>query len=348
MAADAQSGGEISRLPTVDIHTHYVPQPFVELLRVNPGWNYAVEPANNGNSSITLSSYLRPEPVLVKAEHREAAVRTARMRDTGVDYQVLSAPTYLFGYHLSGSAAAEFAAAFNDCLSGAVAEEPDRFLGLAILPATDADAAIAEWRRVKDRPGIVGVALGTRVGSSELDSAEIVPILRAVAADDSFILIHPNYVSEPGRQQDFYLTHSFGLPAETALCGLRLIGSGVLDQLPESRLCLAHGGGLLLSALPRAAHIADEIPMAAGLASRGIREYARRFLYDSVVADAVALARLVRQVGADRVLLGSDYPALTGTRDPLALLAAAGLGEASSHAIRAGNAARLLGWPRAT
>ena len=170
MAAGARPGDEVSLLPAIDIHTHYVPQPFVELLRANPGWNYAVEPAANGNSSITLASYLRPEPVLVKPEHREAAVRKDRMHDTGVDYQVLSAPTYLFGYHLRGSAAAEFAAAFNDCLSGAVAQEPDRFLGLAILPATDTDAAIAEWRRVKDRPGIVGVALGTRIGSSELST----------------------------------------------------------------------------------------------------------------------------------------------------------------------------------
>ena len=88
--------------------------------------------------------------------------------------------------------------------------------------------------------------------------------------------------------------------------------------------------------------------MAAGLASGRVLEYAPRFLYDSVVADAAALARLVGQVGADRVLLGSDYPALTGTRDPLALLAAAGLDEASCHAIRAGNAARVLRRPRAT
>jgi aminocarboxymuconate-semialdehyde decarboxylase len=71
--------------------------------------------------------------------------------------------------------------------------------------------------------------------------------------------------------------------------------------------------------------------------------YLRRIWFDSVVYEPGLLETLVARVGADRVLLGTDFPFDMGVEDPVALVEATSLSEADRGAIRGGNAAGLLG-----
>ena len=70
-------------------------------------------------------------------------------------------------------------------------------------------------------------------------------------------------------------------------------------------------------------------------------EYLRRLYFDALVYGPAALAALVAQVGADRVMVGTDYPFDMGVEDPLDRLRAAPLDDAQREAIRGGNAAAL-------
>jgi aminocarboxymuconate-semialdehyde decarboxylase len=76
-------------------------------------------------------------------------------------------------------------------------------------------------------------------------------------------------------------------------------------------------------------------------------DYLRELYFDSLVYSPQALQALVAQVGAKRVMLGSDFPFDMGVSDPLERLAAAQLAPADFDAIRGVTAAGLLGGGRA-
>jgi len=67
--------------------------------------------------------------------------------------------------------------------------------------------------------------------------------------------------------------------------------------------------------------------------------YLRRLWFDALVHSPMVLRHLVEAVGADRVMLGSDYPFDMGTDDPVGALTAAGLRPEDAAAIRGGTAA---------
>ena len=70
-----------------------------------------------------------------------------------------------------------------------------------------------------------------------------------------------------------------------------------------------------------------------------------RFYFDTITHDPALLAALVEAVGAERVLLGSDYPFDMGDPDPVSSVRGAALGPEAELAVLWGNAARLLGLP---
>ena len=67
-----------------------------------------------------------------------------------------------------------------------------------------------------------------------------------------------------------------------------------------------------------------------------------RFYFDTITHDPDLLRELVRTVGADRVLLGSDYPFDMGDQHPVETVRRAGLDEEDTTALLYGNAERLL------
>ena len=72
-------------------------------------------------------------------------------------------------------------------------------------------------------------------------------------------------------------------------------------------------------------------------------EYADRLYYDTAVFSTPLLGRLVADVGADHVLLGSDFPFEFADRTPRDSIRALDLDAASARAIQWDNAAKLLG-----
>ncbi|HLH75598.1 MAG TPA: amidohydrolase family protein, partial [Candidatus Binataceae bacterium] len=72
--------------------------------------------------------------------------------------------------------------------------------------------------------------------------------------------------------------------------------------------------------------------------------YLRRIWFDSLVFDPALLGFLISQVGADRIMLGTDYPMDMGFEDPLGTLEkVANLDPQPRRAIAGTNAVTLLG-----
>ena len=111
------------------------------------------------------------------------------------------------------------------------------------------------------------------------------------------------------------------MPMETTTALCSMVMGGVFHRHPGLKVCFAHGGGSYPFTLGRIQHGYDVRPdLCATDCPLGPRHFAGRFYTDSLVHDALSLRLLVDVVGADRVVLGSDYPFPLGEARPGSLV----------------------------
>jgi aminocarboxymuconate-semialdehyde decarboxylase len=177
-------------------------------------------------------------------------------------------------------------------------------------------------------------------GEWELDHPAFADFWTRAEELGALVIIHPWGCTLGERLADHYLANTVGNPVETTVALSRLIFSGLLDRHPGLDVCSVHGGGYLPTYLGRSDHAWHARPDA-HICTLPPSSYLRRIWFDSLVYTPTGLRALVDAAGADRVLLGSDYPFDMGVSDPVDRLEAAGLDAATVAAIACGNAARL-------
>jgi aminocarboxymuconate-semialdehyde decarboxylase len=104
------------------------------------------------------------------------------------------------------------------------------------------------------------------------------------------------------------LANSLGVIVEDAILVAALILGGVLEACPRLKACVAHGGGPACYAMGRIDRSWHGMPSDRRTIPQPPSSYQRRLFYDTVVGSEKALRLLLDEVGADRVVLGSDWP----------------------------------------
>jgi aminocarboxymuconate-semialdehyde decarboxylase len=122
----------------------------------------------------------------------------------------------------------------------------------------------------------------------------------------------------------------------------RMILKGMFEKYPNLRLCLSHGGGLLAFNIWRLDHSYDLRPELKQRVPHKPSEYLRRLYFDSIVHSAAALQYLIQIVGADRVVLGTDYPMAMGDFEPVRKINSLSLTDQERSQVLGTNAARAL------
>jgi aminocarboxymuconate-semialdehyde decarboxylase len=322
--AEAEKG----QLPTIDVHAHVIPPVLVEAMRTGDAPD-GIRLDSSGTAPWVehRQGYRYP---LLPAFH-DVGERLEKMDATGVDHALLSVAPPLFLYWIDPAEAVEAARLVNDGILDMARKAPERFSPVATLPLQDPDASVAEVRRCASL-GFVAVEIGPHREGVPLDHDELIPVLRAAADASLPMILHPYYVGRAeGELADFYLTNLQGNPWQTAVCASRLILSGTLDALPDLACVLVHGGGHLPYQIGRLDHGYRVRPEAAR-PTQAPSAYLRRFHYDTLTHSPAATGWLLDQVGADRVLFGTDTPfdmgggpvreQLQGLRLPAEVLAA--------------------------
>jgi aminocarboxymuconate-semialdehyde decarboxylase len=220
----------------------------------------------------------------------------------------------------------------NEALAGMVGERVAA-LGTVDLERPD------ELRELLQDGRLAGVEVAASVGGDYLGHERFRDFWAVAAETAALVFIHP---TTRGFQlpvmDEHYLWNTVGNPLETTITAAHLVGSGVLDDHPDLRILLAHGGGAVAALRGRLAH--EQTFHEPG---RDMLAALRRFHVDSVVHDVDVLRGIVDFFGADRVLLGSDYPFDMGVERPAEIVRTLGLPGAQEAAILGGNALRLLG-----
>lgn len=277
----------------------------------------------------------------VIARMADLDARIAAMDAMDVGMQVLSASlVHQCTYDAEPETGLRLDAAMNDMMARAVAAHPDRLRGLGSVPLQAPDMAVRELTRCMSELGLSGVTISTRVRDREIGDAALRPFWEAVEALGAVVFIHPAGNHDP-RFRKWQLWNSIGQSFEEAMAIASLFYEGILDAYPRLKIVVSHGGGYMPFYLGRIARNYLEKPATRANMSKPPIEYLRMLHYDTCVYDPDTLADLVRIVGAERIVMGSDYP--VGEMRPAQFVRdCAALDAAGRELVLAGNAERLL------
>lgn len=326
--------------PNIDIHAHFFPESYLKLIAEEGApFGAACTIGHAEFPTITLGERAgRP----IEARFFDMDARLASMDEQGVDMHALSLTSPMV-YWASPDLGLRLSRAFNDACATMHDAHPARFVGLAMLPMHAPELALEELARVSSMPGIRGIYMSTRIGERELSDPDFFPVYERIEALGWTIFLHPTNVVDPARLKKYYLTNFIGNPTESAIAASHLIFGQVLDRFPKLIVCLPHGGGSFPYLIGRINHGWRVRPECEHLKTPPI-DYLRRFYYDTITHAHPALDYLIDLVGADRVVLGSDFCFDMSYAQPVEFIANhEGLGAAERAMILGGTAARLLG-----
>jgi aminocarboxymuconate-semialdehyde decarboxylase len=232
--------------------------------------------------------------------------------------------------------------AYNDAAAAAHLKYPERFVALAMVPMQASDLAVQELDRASKLPGLRGVMMATGILGKNLDEKSFFPVYAKCEELGWPIFTHP--VAPFGRERldKHYLINLLGNPVEIGLAAYSLILGGVMDAFPKLEVFLPRAGGNAPWGIMRLDRTVERMPQLAQ-AKRPATVYLKRFYYDCIIESPDVVLSLIKLVGADRVLFGTDYP--SPMRDlvrPTDFIQNLDLPQADRDAILGGNAARAF------
>ena len=324
----------------IDLHSHFFP---VDALQ-NPGRHESRVPKlvfNGEKLSVTSAIGMRGG---LSAGAYDPVARIKALNEMSIDVQAISPSPILLFYWEEPAVAAHFSSRQNEAIQSVVRKFPDRFVGFGSVPLQSVSDAIAIAKEAKSI-GLKGLEIGNSVGEKPLDDPSFAPFFAAAQELDLLLFVHP---LEGGLDAGDPLAPILGnvlqFTYRTTMMIERMIVKGMFERFPNLRLCLSHGGGLLAFNIWRLDHSYGLRPELRATVPRRPSQYLPRFYFDSIVHSVAALQYLIRVAGADRVVLGTDYPMAMGDFEPVSKVRQLDLSEAERALILGANAARAIGF----
>lgn len=230
------------------------------------------------------------------------------MAEDGSDVHVLSPMPELLSHWLPVAVADHLSTIVNDHIESMFASAPYSLKGIGMVPMQDVNLAM---KRLEDlrRRHFCGVEIGTHIDGAPIGDARFEPFYRYAAELGMLIFVHPLHpvgLERVGQPRELASVAAF--PLETALAATSLIGGQILNRIPKLRVLLSHGGGALPWIAPRLEFARKTAPSIADVLTEPVPETLKRFWYDTILYDNSSLSFLSDRVGADRLVVGSDYP----------------------------------------
>jgi aminocarboxymuconate-semialdehyde decarboxylase len=326
-------------MTATDVHAHVIVPELLRQADARDDWRPVLR-RTNGRQLIELSGLRFTSMVheLVDIERILAA-----QERVGIEHVVLSPWVPLLFYDVDAEEGLRRCRLQNQGLVRMRAHRPDRVSVLGAVPLQDPSLAAAELEELMATGCFAGVEITASVGGTHLGDPRFAPFWSAAETAGALVFVHPTTrgFGEPVFR-DYYLQNLVGNPMETTLAAAHMVLAGVMERHPGLKVLLAHGGGAIVALRGRLRHGHETVAAASGALSEPADASIRRFLFDTITHDPALLRDLVEAVGADRVLLGSDYPFDMGDHHPLQTVRRAGLDEEDEAALVSGNAERLL------
>lgn len=330
---------------TIDIHCHCLVPAANELVMHETGVaGGGVDINANAHVNELTRSIGRERGRIDFPRLTDLDTRLADMDRLGIDIQVISPSPGHFVYAAPAEVARSSARIVNNHIANLVAQHPRRLMGMGTVPLQDCAMAVAELDRTVKQLGFRGVEICTNVKGVDLTRAGLEKFFARVEELGVLIFMHPFGTSLVGRMSDHYFPNTIGHPLESALAIGQLVFDGYLEKFPRLKICIAHGGGYIPAYWGRFEHAYAHRADCRVNIKKPPSHYLKKLHFDTVVFSDVELKHLIETWGADRIMLGTDYPFDMAEPDPVGLLKRVkGVSRSDMARVASGNAERLLG-----
>ena len=328
----------------IDTHAHYLPRDWPDLAAKYGDPRFPViHHGDDGRHRIYKDGKFFREILPKTWDPTERIADYARF---DVQVQVISTVPVMFSYWAKPHHALELHQALNDHMALTCRANPRHYAGIGTVPLQSPRLAVQELERCMDQLGLQGVQIGSHVADWNLDAPELFEFFEAASDLGAAILVHPWDMMGAESMPKYWLPWLVGMPAEQSRAACCLVFGGVLERLPNLRICLAHGGGSFPYTIGRIEHGFNMRPdLVATDNFRNPRDYLSRLYFDSWVADKRALRYLLDTCGVSQVMLGTDYPFPLGEQVPGAGIDALALDATEQSRLYHGTALEWLGLP---
>ena len=293
-----------------DLHTHYYPPIYFDKIRELPS-EFSYDKSPSGQTIIT---YRGARFFGVTPPMTDVAKRIEDMDRVGIDVEVvsLSTPNVFF---TDAQHQPEIARIVNDAYAELVAQHPMRFKGFASIPMDDPDAALSELHRAIDGLKLHGVILLSNISGKPLTSPEYRPFFAEANRMKLCILLHPMLPANTEPFREYVLGPIVGFMFDTTLAVARMCYDGMFRDFPDIRWIVAHLGGAVPYLMERLDNGWRDFVECRAKIDQLPSTYLKRLYYDSVNFNPHMLMMARNMIGANHLVMGSDYPHLLGSID---------------------------------
>lgn len=290
----------------IDMHTHIIPKHMPNWIeKFGYGKFIHLNHIEDGRADMMQGGQFFRR---IKENCWNEQLRISEYKEFNTQVQVVCTIPVMFSYWAKTKDCLEISEFLNDHIAELVSKYPKNYIGLATIPMQDTEAAIMELERAK-KIGHVGIQIGSNINDENLSEERFFPIFEACERLGMAVLIHPWQMMGFDSMKKYWLPWLVGMPAETSRAACSMIFGGILERLPNLRVCFSHAGGSFLPTLGRIEHGFNCRPDLVAIDNqRNPREYVGKFWVDSITHDIDALKYILKMQGSKRVCLGSDYP----------------------------------------
>lgn len=320
----------------IDMHSHYygglVEE--LELRKARPNVS------RNAEGRMVLNAMTAS--TVMSDDYTSLNARLAYMDAHGIGTQLLTFPGALGVDVMPVDEVGKAIAQYNDHLAAITQASQGRFIGLGGLPLADIARATAEMLRLRSDLGLVGAILPGNYFLTIDGARRLAPVLEAANMAGAIVMIHPGLMvgespPEPYADTSVYRASVLNLQASLSQMAMTVLSGGLAEAYPRITFQLVNLGGTLPFVLERLEAVALSRPPYEAFP----RQSLRGMVYDCASLGPRALELAVDVFGADRIMMGTDYPIFMPhqVRDTVM---AANLSEADRNLILHGTARRIL------
>ncbi|HEV8204695.1 MAG TPA: amidohydrolase family protein [Pyrinomonadaceae bacterium] len=293
-----------------DLHTHFYTQEFFDSIRDLPS-EFSFGTSSSGQTIITYrgARFFGVTPAMT-----DVSKRIEDMDRVGIDVEVvsLSTPNVFFTDAEHQPAVARM---MNDSYAELIARHPKRFKGFASIPMDAPDAALDELHRAIDTLKLNGVVLLSNIGGKALTSPEYRPFFEEANRMKLCIFLHPMIPAHSDAFREYVLGPIIGFPFDTSLAVARMCYDGMFEEWQEIRWIIGHLGGAIPYLMERMDNGFRDFADCRVKIDKLPSVYLKRLHYDTVSFSPYTLKMVRDMVGAEHMVMGSDYPHLLGSID---------------------------------
>jgi aminocarboxymuconate-semialdehyde decarboxylase len=326
------------RLRKIDIHTHYYPPVYFDRIRELPSdFSFGQSPSGQ-----TIITYRGARFFGVRPAMTDVALRLADMDRVGIDVEVvsLSTPNVFFA---DAQHQPQIARMVNDAYAELIVQHPQRFKAFASIPMDSPDEALSELHHAIDELKMNGVILLSNVGGNALTSPQYRPFFAEANRMKLCILLHPMLPANTDPFREYVLGPIVGFMFDTTLAVARMCYDGMFLDFPDIRWIVGHLGGAIPYLMERMDNGWRDFPECRANIDELPSTYLKRLYYDTVNFNPHMLMMVRDMIGADRMLMGSDYPHLLGSIDRAVIsIRELDISEAEKTQIFSANALSIL------